>query len=56
MKIDVMVSNGERYYGSLVYRFCPLYKLDLKDMIQNVLRKYPTLKYRDDVELVIERE
>lgn len=52
--IDVMILGGAKFYCSLVYTYNPLFKLDLDDVERFVLDKRPTLKYRNDVILMID--
>ena len=40
--IDVML--GDRYQFTLRYRYCPAFKLDMKDINDKVLERRPSLK------------
>ena len=54
VKIDVMILGGAKFYCTLLYQFCPLFKLNMADVERFVFEKRPTLKYRNDVVLVLE--
>lgn len=56
LSIDVMVQNGNQYYCTLFYFFNPLFKIDMSDVERFVHEKRPTLKYRNDVVLVLEEK
>lgn len=53
IKIDVMVLGGAKFYRTLTYTHCPLFKLTVKDIEDYVFSKLPTLRYRNDVQLVV---
>ena len=40
--VDVML--GDRYQFTLLYRYCPAFKLDFEDINKKVLEKRPSLK------------
>lgn len=40
--VDVMVND--RFIFTLRYEYCPLFKIDLKDIHDKVIEKRPTLK------------
>jgi hypothetical protein len=48
-----MKDGGDTFVKTLEYEYNPLFKLDLKDVEDFVLKKLPTLKYYKDVVLVI---
>lgn len=54
VKIDVMILGGAKFYCTLVYQFCALFKLNMADVERFVFEKRPTLKYRNDVVLILE--
>ena len=47
IKLDVMVEGGARFYCTLTYEHNPLFRLRAKELEAFVLRKRPTLKYRE---------
>ncbi len=44
--IDVMVDNGTQFYCSLQYEHCKLFKFNKLEVVNFVLQKRPTLKFR----------
>ena len=40
--IDVML--GERYLFTMPYKYCPAFKIDLKDINDKILAKRPSLR------------
>ena len=54
IKVDVMVLGGAKFYRTLIYTHCPLFKLRVRDIEDYVYEKLPSLKYRNDVQLVID--
>ena len=55
LSIDVMIHGGDKFYCTLLYPFSGLFKLELEDVFKFVYDKRPTLKYRKDVVLVIDK-
>lgn len=53
LNIDIMVQRGRKFYATMTYEYNPLFKFDFEDVAVTAFKKYPTLKYRKDVELVI---
>ena len=53
MKIDVMLNGGGKFYKTLCYMYNPLFKFDFDAMCDWVLDQLPSLRSREDVELVI---
>ena len=53
IKIDVMILGGAKFYCTLTYQYNPLFKLEFGDIINHVYNKRPTLRYRNDVQIVI---
>lgn len=53
LKIDVMMGGGARFYKTLVFHYNPLYKLTVEDIEAFAMEKLPSLRDRDDVELVV---
>lgn len=53
IKVDVMIDGGTRFYRTIIYHHCPLFKLRVKDIEDYVFSKLPTLRYRNDVQLVV---
>lgn len=49
--VDVMLHD--RFVFTLRYQYCPLFKLDLKDMYSKVIEKRPSLKGKP-IELFID--
>ena len=49
--IDVMINGGDRFYRSLKYSYCPLFKFDFDAMASWLFGKLPSLKTRDDAVL-----
>ena len=49
--IDVMVNNGEKFYGQLTIPKRP-WKLDLADIATTFKNKFPSLIHRTDVVLI----
>ena len=56
IKIDVMVIYGERFYKSLTYKYPPLSKLNIGDLVSFVYEKCPSLINRKDVKMIFEEE
>ena len=54
VNVDVMVQGGVKFYCTLAYPFNPLFKLDFEDVAKFVYEKRPTLKYRQDVVILID--
>ena len=54
LNIDIMTQGGTRFYATMKYEYNPLFKLDFDDVAASVYKKFPTLKYRNDVELIID--
>ena len=50
-----MIHGGDKFYCTLLYPFSGLFKLELEDVMRYVYDKRPTLKYRKDVVLVIDK-
>lgn len=48
-----MILGGAKFYCQLVYSYNPLRQLKEKDIRKFVFEKRPTLKYRNDVIIVI---
>ena len=55
LSIDVMLMGGAKFYCTLKYEYNPLFKIDLEDVIRFVFERLPSLKDRDDVQLVIDK-
>ncbi|MBO6282808.1 MAG: hypothetical protein J6M63_02635 [Pseudobutyrivibrio sp.] len=55
LSIDVMLRGGAKFYCTLKYEYNPLFKIDLEDVIRFVFERLPSLKDRDDVQLVIDK-
>lgn len=53
IKIDVMVNGGGKFYKTLRYRYNPLFKFDYDEMYDWVTRQLPSIKSRNDVQLVL---
>lgn len=53
--IDVMIMGGGKFYCQLDYSYNPLFKIDLNDVMRFALEKCPSLRRRNDVVLVIDR-
>ena len=53
LNIDIMVQRGRKFYATMTYEYNPLFKFDFEDVAVTAFKKYPTLKYRKDVEFVI---
>lgn len=49
IRIEIL-ANGA-YRGEVRYPHCPLFKLDVDDMVKFIYEKRPTLKYEDKVDL-----
>ncbi len=50
-----MLRGGAKFYCTLKYEYNPLFKIDLEDIIRFVFERLPSLKDRDDVQLVIDK-
>lgn len=55
LSIDVMLRGGAKFYCTLKYEYNPLFKINLEDVIRFVFERLPSLKDRDDVQLVIDK-
>ena len=53
LKIDVMIMGGAKFLCTLNYQYNSLFKPKLVDMMQYVYEKRPSLKYRNDVNLIV---
>lgn len=53
LSIDVMVQGGAKFYCTLKYQYNPLFKLSPDDIGRFVYEKRPTLKYRNDVRIIV---
>lgn len=53
LKIDVMIMGGARFYKTLFYTYNPLFKIKIEDIAAFAMDKLPSLKNRNDVELVV---
>lgn len=53
LSIDVMVQGGAKFYCTLKYQYNPLFKLSPADIVRFVYEKRPTLKYRNDVRIIV---
>ena len=51
-----MTQKGQRFYYTLAYPYNPLFKVSMSDIANFVYEKRPTLRYRNDVELVIDNK
>lgn len=49
LSLDVMILGGAKHYCTLTYRYNPLFKLSDRF----VYEKRPTLKYRNDVRIIV---
>lgn len=54
LSIDVMILGGAKHYCSLEYQYNPLFKLSPEDIARFVYEKRPTLKYRNDVMIIVD--
>lgn len=54
VKIDVMILGGAKFYCTLLYQFSALTKFNIADAERFVFEKRPTLRYRNDVVLMLE--
>lgn len=48
-----MIQGGAKFYKTLIYFHNPLFKLNVVDVHDFVISKLPSLKQRNDVELVM---
>ena len=48
-----MILGGAKHYCSLEYQYNPLFKLSPEDIARFVYEKRPTLKYRNDVRIIV---
>lgn len=53
LKIDVMLNGGGKFYKTLRYSYNPLFRFDYDSMLDWVLEQLPSLKSRNDYELII---
>ena len=53
MNFDVMIEMGSRYYGNLKVRVGNIFKTRDQEVREALYRRYPTLKYRKDVVLMV---
>lgn len=54
LNIDVMVQGGAKHYCTLAYKYNPLFKVTPDDIGRFVYEKRPTLKYRNDVMIIVD--
>ncbi len=47
VSLDIMLNNGTKYYTTLKYEYCPLFKFDLEAVMKYVLDKLPSLKDKE---------
>lgn len=45
--IDIMVENGTKFYCSLMYEHCSLFKFNFFELLNFIYEKRPTLRYRE---------
>ena len=50
--VDVMLSGGAKFYKTLVYRYNPVFKLNINDVIEWAYKQLPSLTNRKDVQFV----
>lgn len=55
MIIDVMLMGGGKFYCQLTYVYNPLFKLNLEDVVKFAYEKCPSLKYKKDVVLIMDK-
>lgn len=53
MMIDVMINGGGKFYKTLRYMYNPLFKFDYEAMLDWVLDQLPSLRSRNDYQLVL---
>ena len=54
LHIDVMILGGAKHYCSLTYQYNPLFGVKPDDIGRFVYEKRPTLKYRNDVMIIVD--
>lgn len=55
LKIDVMLNGGGRFYKTLRYQYCPLFRFDYDAMLDWVLEQLPSLRNKNDYILVFDK-